>query len=72
MLEFNDIFQLLILIMVGIITGIELYLLIINLKKPKNNIGYNNTINHPIRSEISGYAVHPPNIPTPFTTNVNI
>ena len=37
----------------------------------KNNIGYNNTINHPIRSEISGYTVHPP-IPTPFTTNVNI
>lgn len=33
MLEFTDIYQLLLLLMVGIITSIELYLLIINLKK---------------------------------------
>lgn len=33
MIEFTDIYQLLLLLMVGIITSIELYLLIINLKR---------------------------------------
>lgn len=62
MLEFNDIFQLLMLVFVGIITSIQLYLLISNLKKPKNNIG--STIPHPPNVI--------PNLPTPFATNVNI
>ena len=72
MIDFNDIFQLLLLIMVGIITGIELYLLITDLKKPKNNIG--NNLNMPIGHDClrAPLPIHPPNIPTPFTTNVNV
>lgn len=65
MLDFNDIFQLLMLIMVGVITCIELYSLIKKIKNPES-IGRLNIVHR--EAPIIPPPVMPPNITTPYST----
>lgn len=74
MLEFTDIYQLLLLLMVGIITGIELYLLIINLKRKP--IEQTTNMQHVTSFKPPAFIPPPtlgtiPSVTTPYTTKVN-